>query len=1092
MVEVILTSSESCATNNPATSNSISMVVNPNLPVNVAITESVNDVCDGTSVTFNANPTNGGVSPSYDWLVNGSSVGAPDQNTFTSNTLNNGDDVEVIMTSSLACVTGNPANSNVVNMVINPILNADVTISADMTTICSGSAVTFTATPTNGGTTPSYVWFVNGVNIGAANNPIYTTSTLNDGDDVYCIMTSSETCVTNSPAMSNTVNITVNSELPVSAIISADNNPVCDGGNVTFTVTPTNGGATPSYDWLVNGSSVGAPDANTFTSNSLNNSDVVEVILTSSESCATNNPATSNSISMVVNPNLPVNVAITESVNDVCDGTSVTFNANPTNGGVSPSYDWLVNGSSVGAPDQNTFTSNTLNNGDDVEVIMTSSLACVTGNPANSNVVNMVINPILNADVTISADMTTICSGSAVTFTATPTNGGTTPSYVWFVNGVNIGAANNPIYTTSTLNDGDDVYCIMTSSETCVTNSPAMSNTVNITVNSELPVSAIISADNNPVCDGGNVTFTVTPTNGGATPSYDWLVNGSSVGAPDANTFTSNSLNNSDVVEVILTSSESCATNNPATSNSISMVVNPNLPVNVAITESVNDVCDGTSVTFNANPTNGGVSPSYDWLVNGSSVGAPDQNTFTSNTLNNGDDVEVIMTSSLACVTGNPANSNVVNMVINPILNADVTISADMTTICSGSAVTFTATPTNGGTTPSYVWFVNGVNIGAANNPIYTTSTLNDGDDVYCIMTSSETCVTNSPAMSNTVNITANPVPVVPSVDILCNGTNGAGVITVTDPIGAEYTYSIDGVVFQTETQFIDVANGTYTITIDQGGCTNVSSEVLVDCSCDNPTTLTISANSGIACSAEDFTLNGNMFGGNASEVTVTHDGAGVLDQSVFTTSPFDIVYIPDATDLNQTITFTVVTDDPAGDLCDAISEQFTITVYESPVVDLPESVNACEGEEFTYTLTETYDYVIWMDAIESNTYTANYTFSGDYQVWVWVENEYCAAQDTMTVVVTVCSDIDQALNNGRFDIYPNPTRENCQLSVSDYQGKLTYSVVDVQGKVIISKQLNVQTDYVEDINVEDFVPGMYFIRLTTRTETINFKLIKN
>ncbi|MBN2779114.1 MAG: T9SS type A sorting domain-containing protein, partial [Bacteroidales bacterium] len=385
-----------------------------------------------------------------------------------------------------------------------------------------------------------------------------------------------------------------------------------------------------------------------------------------------------------------------------------------------------------------------------------------------------------------------------------------------------------------------------------------------------------------------------------------------------------------------------------------------------------------------------------------------------------------------------------------------------------------------------------GVNIGAANNPIYTTSTLNDGDDVYCTMTSSETCVTNSPAMSNTVNIIVNPVPVVPSVDVLCNGTNGAGVITVTDPIGAEYTYSIDGVVFQTETQFIDVANGTYTITIDQSGCTNVSSEVLVDCSCDNPTTLTISANSGIACSAEDFTLNGNMFGGNASEVTVTHDGAGVLEQSVFTTSPFDIVYIPDATDLNQTITFTVLTDDPAGDLCDAISEQFTITVYESPVVNLPESVNACEGEEFTYTLTDAYDYVIWMGALESNTYTANYTFSGDYQVWVWVENEYCAAQDTMTVVVTVCSDIDQALINGRFDIYPNPTRENCQLSVSDYQGELSYSVVDVQGKVIISKQLNVQSDYVEDINVEDFVPGMYFIRLTTHTETINFKLIKN
>ncbi|MDD2636467.1 MAG: T9SS type A sorting domain-containing protein, partial [Bacteroidales bacterium] len=769
------------------------------------------------------------------------------------------------------------------------------------------------------------------------------------------------------------------------------------------------------------------------------------------------------------------------------DGTNITFTPTPVNGGT-PAYQWKLNGVNVGTGA--TYSSAMLNDNDNITVEMTSSLTCVSGNPATSNTVNMIINPILNAEVSIVADITTICLGSTVTFTATPVNGGT-PSYAWYVNNVNLGAADTNSFSSNTLTDGDNVHCVMTSSEICVTNSPATSNSVGITVNSALPVTVIVSPDANPICDGSNVTFTAVPTNGGATPVYDWLVNGISVSAPNVNTYSSNLLVNGDDVSVILNSSEPCATGNPATSNEVTMVVNPNLAVDVSITPDDNDVCDGTTVTFTANPTNGGATPSYDWLVNGISVGAVNSNTYSSNILNDSDDVSVVLTSSEACVTGNPATSNTVNMIINPILNAEVSIVADITTICLGSTVTFTATPVNGGT-PSYTWFVNNVNIGAPDANTFSSNTLADGDDIHCIMTSSETCVTNSPATSNSVEINVNPIPTVPIVDVQCIGTNGAGVVAITDPIGAEYTYSIDGIAFQSEPLFSDVANGDYTITVDQAGCINTSVVFSVDCTCDDPATLTVSTTDGIACNNTNYVLSGNTFGGNATEVTVSHNGNGNLEQSVFTTSPFEIVYIQDAADLNTDITFTVTTDDPTGELCNGVSDQFVITVHESPVVDLPETENACEGEDYTYLLTETYDYVLWMDAIEEQNFTENYTLSGNYEVWVYVENEFCSDTDTMTIVVTVCSDIDQALNNGRFKIYPNPTRENCQLSIDNYKGELSYSLLDIQGKIIISKDLDIKSDLIEDITIEDLVPGMYFIRLTTESETINYKLIKN
>ncbi|MFM7726170.1 MAG: hypothetical protein ACKO7B_05690, partial [Flavobacteriales bacterium] len=83
---------------------------------------------------------------------------------------------------------------------------------------------------------------------------------------------------------------------------------------------------------------------------------------------------------------------------------------------------------------------------------------------------------------------------------------------------------------------------------------------------------------------------------------------------------------------------------------------------------------------------------------------------------------------------------------------------------CPGTATTFTATPTNGGTAPAYQWQVNGINVGT-NSTTYSTSTLTNGDVVRCIMTSNLSGVLGSPATSNTITMTVSPV-VTPSVSI--------------------------------------------------------------------------------------------------------------------------------------------------------------------------------------------------------------------------------------------------------------------------------------------------------------------------------------
>src|SRR5205823_4031375 len=126
-----------------------------------------------------------------------------------------------------------------------------VSITATTTSICSGGSITFTATPTNGGTSPSYQWQINGVNAGT-NSPTFTSTTLANNDLVTVIIISNASCTTSSTATSNAISITTSSVTPAVSI-SASSTSICPGSSITFTATPTNGGTSPSYQWHING-----------------------------------------------------------------------------------------------------------------------------------------------------------------------------------------------------------------------------------------------------------------------------------------------------------------------------------------------------------------------------------------------------------------------------------------------------------------------------------------------------------------------------------------------------------------------------------------------------------------------------------------------------------------------------------------------------------------------------------------------------------------------------------------------------------------------------------------------------------------------
>ena len=548
-----------------------------------------------------------------------------------------------------------------------------VVIATVSTTVCAGEQVTFTSNASNAGSPPGFQWNVNGINASNANNATFIYTPVN-GDCVTLKVTSNAACVTGNPATSNPVCMTVNQLHPVSLNITSTSIHTCASTPVTFNAFPTNPGNGPVYQWKVNGTNSGT-NSQVFTYTPVNG-DCITCELTSDISCPTGNPALSNTICMIVDQLLPVSIIASTPQTTVCAGTSVTFTANPTHGGLLPGYQWKVNAINVPGSTNSSFTYVPLN-GDIITCELTSSDNCVTGNPALSPPVTMTVTPNPAMTVSITPSANPFCPGSQVTFLAVPNHGGLFPVYLWKVNG-GIAGTNSSSFTYTPLN-GDVVTCELTSSDNCVTGNPATSAPVTMIASSVLAVAVSIAASSNPFCAGSQVTFTATPDHGGLVPGYQWKVNGSNAGT-NSPSFTFSPANG-DQVSCILNSSASCITGNPALSNIITMTVKTNLPAGVSISTPTNPFCPGTAVTFTANPTNGGGSPSYQWKLNGVNAGT-NSTTFTCNPAV-GDSIRCMITSNLNCVTGNPASSGKIIMSGNPVPGVSFTACFDSVTILS-------------------------------------------------------------------------------------------------------------------------------------------------------------------------------------------------------------------------------------------------------------------------------------------------------------------------------------------------------------------------------------------------------------------------
>ncbi|HPS61686.1 MAG TPA: cohesin domain-containing protein [Bacteroidales bacterium] len=126
------------------------------VPAGLSISASPsNTICSGMSVTFTATPVNGGI-PSFQWKLNSGNITGATNQTYTTNTLANGNVITCVMTTSDPCVTGSPVTSNTITMNVGSFPLPAPTITGTATSCEGTTGVTYT---TEAGMT-GYTWAI--------------------------------------------------------------------------------------------------------------------------------------------------------------------------------------------------------------------------------------------------------------------------------------------------------------------------------------------------------------------------------------------------------------------------------------------------------------------------------------------------------------------------------------------------------------------------------------------------------------------------------------------------------------------------------------------------------------------------------------------------------------------------------------------------------------------------------------------------------------------------------------------------------------------------------------------------------------------
>jgi len=567
----------------------------------------------------------------------------------------------------------------------------------------------------------------------------------------------------------------------------------------------------------------------------------------------------------------------------------------------------------------------------------------------------------------------------------------------------------------------------------------------------------------------------------------------------------------------------------------------------------------GTEYVYSIAPVTG--TNSYNWTVpSGASItgGAGTANiTVDMGTATAGN---ISVTAANTCFT---STAGMLTLTFQPNVTPSVTISASpAVTICEGTPVTFTASPTNGGT-PTYQWLLNGANVGT-NNPVYTKADLANGNTIQCVMTTTVACVTSPTDTSNKVTMVVNPEYSINNPQSTCNGNSyiinghnysmtGTYYDTLATVFGCD-SVIITQLTINPEYAFVEnysICNGdSYTWQgTDYATAGSYTAGYTSIHGCDSIYTLILTVNPEYSftenysiCNGESYNWQGTDYttaGSYTASYTSIH-GCDSIYTLNFTVNPeysftenYSICngesYTWQGTDYTTAGSYTAGYTSIHG--CDSI---YTLNLTVNPVYAFTENHSICNGDSYTWqgtdyatagSYTAGYTSIHGCDSIYTLILAVNHvdigvTLSGliitadsiaDGYQWLDCNNSFAvmAGETSQNFTASIngyyavkvakgqCSDTSECIQiasagitsplTEEIYIYPNPVSSELTIEIKGNSNTIKFDLMNLTGQIVYKGTLIEKTV----VLTTDFIPGVYLLKLEIGKAVVFKKIIK-
>ena len=437
-----------------------------------------------------------------------------------------------------------------------------------------------------------------------------------------------------------------------------------------------------------------------------------------------------------------------------------------------------------------------------------------------------------------------------------------------------------------------------------------------------------------------------------------------------------------------------------------------------------------------------------------------------------------------------------------------ITISTASTTVCSGDAVPFTSSIADGGASPSYVWYKNGVNVGSGSSIAFAKNTLTTGDMISCVLTNTD-CLAQTTGSSNTVQLTVKQSPSIGvstiTLPTLCtigatttaynSNTSGGGVWTSSNTSVATVTTSAGASGNVTSTG-VGTSILTYTKTANNGCAVSASATLSVS------TTSSAGSISGTnsVCPGSTTTLSSTVAGGTwsspSSSIASVNPSTGVVTGNSVGTAA--IVYKISSGACNSAASYNVTVN----------AKPNVPTIQYAVGTSNPQTGTGgafCVGKSFTLVggpATSASGTGVWSSSnnsvmtVNASTGLVNIVAVGSASLtYTYTSTAGCGNSRSISgTAVTTCfargmntTSNEQLVSNNEFTMYPNPAKSFVGLQVGKLVGAGSIVITDLYGKQVKTQVLSMGNNTLDIANLSK---GFYLVSIITSEGKNTKKLI--